>query len=461
MKTTLINNIFKFHIPAVIAGTMLMTSPCSALELNAMPFDGSSTLRFTHRGNDFDETQEVRIRISGETGKQYQIFQRLDDRLMNENGEQLDRSVIEASTLQGSNSFGTLYLQGIEKLGFSDQLVYTSNSEGASDSLTITYRLDPNLLNRSGTFMGRLIYTVRPMGGGNQDVVDLNISIEAKGEFKVEAESKRGQNLVLLNTKQSEDKETNIRLSFSENFDGDLKVYQEVLKVPANERQEQLTKDLLEFYTTNAEIGELEVRDPMAIRQDKKLLYTTDAAADAFDVFFRLNDEILEKQTAGHYLGKVRYYFQTRNQEETLDVDLDITIQPVFELKLDYPSGGIDFSNLMPNMPEQIHEVVATVHSNMGKPYSVIQDVSGGLTNPKGDEIKKEFFTFTTEVVDAQPGKSATDHFIPVEKGSSPIFYSDDKGSSSEFKVIYRLAPYKDVQPGNYSLPVRYSLSEI
>ncbi len=438
-----------------------MASPCFALDLDVMPFDGSSTLRFTHRGNDFDEAQEVRIRISGETGTQYQVFQRLDDTLTNESGQQLDRSVIEASSLQGSNSYGTLYLQGIEKLGFSDQLVYTSNSDGASDSLTITYRLDPNLINRSGTFMGRIMYTVRPIGGGNQDQRDLNIIVESKGEFKVESESEHGQNLVVLDTKQTEGKESKIRLSFSENFGGDLKVYQEVLKVPTNERQEQLSNNLLEFYTTNAEIGELEVRDPMAIRQDKKLLYTTDAAADAFDVFFKLNEELLEKQTAGHYLGKVRYYFQTLNQEETLDVDLDITIQPVFELKLDYPSGGIDFANLMPNMPEQIHEVVATVHSNTGKPYSVIQDVSGGLTNQKGDEIKKESFTFTTEVTDAHPGKSATDHFIPVEKGSSPIFYSDDKGSSSEFKVLYRLAPYRDVQPGDYSLPVRYSLSEI
>ncbi len=440
---------------------ILVASPCFALSLNVNPFNGSSLLSFISRGDGLDEVQEVRLNVTGETGSPYQIFQRLEDSLTNENSESLDRSVIEVSTLQGSNSFGTPYLQGIEKLGFSDQLVYTSNSSGAADSLTITYKIDPSLINRSGTFLGRIIYILRPLNGGSQDQVSLNVEIETRGELKVESESRRGQRLIILDTKKPEDNEAPIRLLFSENLDGELKVSQEVIQMPVNEKQEELKKEVLEFFTANAEIGQLEFHDPTILKRDKELLYTTDASADAFDVYFRLNPESLKAQPAGHYLGKVKYYFDTDKSHETLDVDLDITIQPVFDLSLNYPSGGIYFDHLMPTMPEQTQGVVVTVRSNLGKPYSVIQDVSGGLSNQKGDEIKKEFFTFSTEVADSQRGKGGVDQFIPVEKGSSPIFYSDNVGASSTFKVIYRMIPYRDMQPGDYSLPVKYSLSEI
>lgn len=461
MNQTPINNIIKIvGLPALIAGMVLIASPCFALSLNVNPFNGSSLLSFTSRGDALDEVQEVRIKVTGETGNQYQIFQRLEDAFTNENGESLNRSVIEVSSLQGSNSFGTPYLQGIEKLGFSDQLVYTSNSNGAADSLTVAYKIDPALINRSGTFLGRIIYILRPLNGGSQDEVSLNVQIETKGELKVESESLRGQHLIILDTKKSEDSEAHIRLLFSENLDGDLKVSQEVIQMPVNEKQEELQKEVLEFFTANAEIGQLEFHDPTILKQDKELLYTTDASADAFDVYFRLNQEKLNVQPAGHYPGKVRYTFETDKSHETLDVDLDITIQPIFDLTLSYPSGGVDFENLLPTMPAQVQEVVVTVRSNLGKPYSVIQDISGGLSNPQGDVIKKDLFKFKTEITGSNAGK-AIDQFESVHEGSSSIFNSDDKGSSSEFKVIYQIQPYRDMQPGDYSLPVKYSLSEI
>lgn len=435
--------------------------PCFALSLNANPFDGSSTLRFSHRSDGIDETEEVRLSVTGETGSQYQIFQRLEDPLTNSAGESLDRSVIETSSLQGSNSFGTLYLQGIEKLGFSDQLVYTSSSNGAADSLTITYRLDPNLINRSGTFMGRIVYTLRPLGGEPQDEMNLNVLIETKGEFKVESESQHGTKRIALNTKTEDEKESRIRLSFSDNFDGEMNVYQEILQMPVNEKKEEFNKEVLQFFTANAEIGALEFRDPTEIKLTKELLYKTDASADAFDVFFKLNSDVLSQQSAGNYVGKVRYTFETKSRTETLDVDLEIDIQPIFELKLEYPAGSVDFLNLMPNMPPQTKEVTVKVNSNLGKPYSVNQDILGALSNPKGDEIKKELFVYKIEIPETNTGRSAQDQLSPVKEGSSPIFYSDEKGRSAEFKVIYQLTPYRDMRPGNYSLPVKYSLSEI
>lgn len=461
MNQIFLNNILRIvGLPILTAGIILLASPCFALSLSVNPFNGSSLLSFTSRGDGLDEVQEVRLNVSGENGSPYQIFQRLEDSFTNENGESLDRSVIQASSLPGSNSFGTPYLQGIEKLGFSDQLVYTSTSNGAADSLTIVYKIDPDLINRSGTFLGRIIYILRPLNGGSQDQASLDVRIETKGELKVESESRRGQNLVILDTKKPEDTEARVRLLFSENLDGELKVSQEVIKMPVNEKQEELQKEVLEFFTVNAEIGQLEFQDPTVLEQDKELLYTTDASADAFDVYFRLNQENLKTRPAGHYRGKVRYYFDTDKSHETLDVDLDIRIQPVFNLTLSYPSGGVDFKNLLPTMPPQIQEVVVTVRSNLGKPYSVIQDISGGLSNPRGDVIHKDLFKFKTETIGASAGKTI-DQFESVKEGSSSIFNSDDKGSSSEFKVIYRIQPYRDMQPGDYSLPVKYSLSEI
>jgi hypothetical protein len=57
--------------------------------------------------------------------------------------------------------------------------------------------------------------------------------------------------------------------------------------------------------------------------------------------------------------------------------------------------------------------------------------------------------------------KSRFDDFTPVPIGDVPIFSSDNKGSSAEFKVIYRIRPYSDMFSGNYRMAVFYSLGEI
>ena len=49
----------------------------------------------------------------------------------------------------------------------------------------------------------------------------------------------------------------------------------------------------------------------------------------------------------------------------------------------------------------------------------------------------------------------------PIKEGQTILFVSDKKGSPDKFKVIYELAPPRNLQSGDYSTMFTYSVTEI
>src|SRR5262245_21557605 len=109
----------------------------AALNLSANPVDGGNTLRLGRVDGALEVTKAIKLRISTDDGKQYQVFQRLENSLTNERQNILDSQAINSYAVSGSNASGTLYSQQNEPLRLTDQLLYTSSPDGQSDTLTI------------------------------------------------------------------------------------------------------------------------------------------------------------------------------------------------------------------------------------------------------------------------------------------------------------------------------------
>jgi hypothetical protein len=431
----------------------------AALNLSANPADGGNTLRLGRVDGALEVSKAVKLRISTNDGKQYQIFQRLEDSLANERQTILDSQAVNSYAVGGSNASGTLYAQQNEPLRLTDQLIYTSSPDGQSDTVTLVYAVNPERINGSGNFMGRLAYTVRSLNGGGQDQVFLNVYLEASGQLKVEVAGSTIRDGIRLKYNHRSDKNDSVVVRFSGNAGEELKVYQEMVKFPQDELGRDLDAGALEFSTSGSG-GELYHAAPEAVSYKKILIFKSKDPEGEFHINFNLNADTSAVK-AGTYRGKINFTTVSGSGPQEFPMDVEVSVNPIFEVSVHLPPGGIRFSHILPSDPPQIQEVDVKVNTNLGKPYMVIHSMATTLTTPQGDEIKKDSFTMKMELAGNAAGKITAEDFTPVQVGEAPVFFSDSKGSPAEFKVFYRLHAYPDIKAGDYAAPIVFSLGEM
>ncbi|MGE3981174.1 MAG: hypothetical protein AB7F70_07110 [Candidatus Omnitrophota bacterium] len=441
---------------------VMCTHVFAAINLRVSPVDGGNSLRFGRVDLPSTTNKEVRIRVTSSEETQYQVFQRILEPFHNERGETLDFDAIVVSSLSGSNSSGTIELQNVEQLSYAEQLVYTSSNNGISDSFVLVYQANPDKINTAGDFSGQIIYTVRPIGGGgSQEEVILNAFLEISSELTVQTETSTGADLIRLHSTGQTTKEDYFKLKFEGNRGKKLSVYQEVVEFPANEINQTLDTDTLELSSVGGDNGQLYLTESLPLSRQRTLVYSSEAADDEIWVNYRLNERKKAPQGAGRFTGRVSYTVESDVYTQTFPVDLEVEIEPVFELFAEYPAGGMSFKGLLPNSEPQYKEVVVTVNSNTGKPYWVSQNITATLMNEKGEKIDDDYFTVKQEIMGDGTGKVENADFSSLTEGETALYYSDRYGSPVKFKVVYRLRPYKGMQAGDYKTAVVYSLGEI
>lgn len=453
------NSMFRIAGLLLIGSFFLVGNAFADIRLSVVPVDGGNTLRFGRVDTLASEDKEVLLRITSTGGQQYQIYQRLAEPLVNERGVALERSVIMASTLPGSNVSGSVYLQGLERLHFADQLIYTSDQNGTSDTLTILYKVNPEEMTASGNFLGNIVFTARPIGGGAQDQVVLNLFLQDSGDLEVKTETSSGRDTIQLSSARPDEENGYFQISLTGNRGHRISVYQELLAFPANEMRQFLEEDMVQFSVDGKE-GQGRYPTPGNIPRNQELVYETTAGDDALTVHFRTNADALSLQTAGVYQGKIRYIVDIDGEQRSYDANLVVNVAPVFKLLVEYPPGGVSFKRLLPNSPPEIREVVMKVQTNLGRPYMVNQTVSAALTNEKGEELSSEYFTIQQELV-AGEGKVRFSEFTPVPVGDTPLYHSDLNGRPAEIRVRYRINPQHSETAGDFKTMILYSLGEI
>lgn len=436
-------------------------SVSAAVSLSISPVSGSNSLRFGRLLASEENNIEVRIRITSTDNEQYQVYQRMNEPLTNERGQMASAETLKSYSLMGSNSSGALYLENMDSVSSAQQLIYSSSTSGASDSFTVVYVADGSKLGSSGNYFGKIAFSVRSAGGGSQENAYLNVFIDSFGEVKASIEESNGRSYIQLESGDELNKEKYLKVSFSGNPGAPIRIYQETVLFPSDELFNDINSDVVKYFSSGEPKGDLAQQIPTDIDRKKTLIYSSKEAEDSFFVNFLIDETNIDEQKAGVYKGKIQYSVESESISREFSFDIEVEIKPVFNIKVTLPPGGLNFEKILPMSPPQVNEVEVSVRSNLGKPYVLVQDVISPFTNTKGDVIDGKNFTIKVELEKKQKGKVVYDVFKPVPVEASPIFFSDNKGSSSRFKVYYRLSPFEGMTAGGYSTNIVYSLGEI
>lgn len=443
-------------LAGVLSQLLSVSVSYADIHLSVNPIRGGNTIQFGRVNRQLETNQEVRIRVNATGGTQYQVFERLIEPLLNEKGMGLPMNVIENYTLPGSNAAGTLYLQSPTNLSQAEELIYSSSPQGNSDNFTIVYSLKPERVDSDGTFLGRIQYVVRAVGSPERDEVILTVNLDAASEFDINIEGTPVKDRIKLRYPDNLNDKASIKIDFKGNTDGDLKIYQEPEAMPQNDGFHEIGAGVIKFLTSGSSNGGIGQTN---FERKRELIYSSDTTEDSFLLNFFIDPAVIKDQKAGTYRTRVKYTVETGKDRKEFWLDLEVEIAALFKMDIEYPPEGMHFNNLLPDGPPMFKTVIVRVNSNLGKPYSVIQNVQATLTNQKGEEMPKEHFVQKVELVGSTDAKTAITDFTPVNLGEKTL-YTSSQGDSAEFKVIYRLQPFAEMTAGEYSASIVYSLGE-
>ena len=450
----------RYLLYQIIGLTFLLTASAQAdIRLSVRSVDGGTTLRFGRVGSLSSIDQEVQVRIDSSDGNQYQVYQRMLEPLTNERGETLQDSVLLSGAAYGSNAQGSLYLTDLEPLRSIGQHIYTSDPNGTSDGFTVFYRADSSRINASGSFLGKILYSVQPINGGAVAEQILTVTLDAEGGLNVETEASDGTNRVRISSDQRPTDGADYRLSFSNNISRQLiTLYQELDTLPRNDVMQSLNPDLLKVMITQSERGDSPQTFSLAPGQER--IYAGDAEADVIDCRFMLDPEQLSQQPAGRYQGVIHYVLESGSQRQVFDLDLEVEIQPIFEMTVMYPPEGMAFKGLLASDPPEERVIQVQVKSTLGSPYIVTQLINSPMTSEDGRPFQTEYFRLKGDLMKGG-GRVGYQEYSPVPLGEAVLYESDPLGSSAIFSVTYQLKPYQGMEAGNYKMGVVYSLGEM
>ena len=453
-------NALKLSKLIVIFGIIFFSLPnpvCADFRISATPYEGGRDLRFGRVDTPF-VNKEVRLRITSDSGKQYQVFQRLLEPVINERSERLNNDALTSYTLAASNSFGSLYQPQALPLSYVDQLLYISSTSGDNDSFQIIYTAHADKFNLSGNCLGKIIFTLMPIGGGAFQTYIMDVSLEASGEFKVEIKASSGMNVLRLDPERN--KKDYATLSFTGNSKGSINIYQELIEPVQNELKEEISKGAIQFFTATSSASRLFYTSPVDLERKRLLICSSEEANDAIALNFVLDEDKIFKQKAGNYQGQLQYTIEGLGISQAVVLDLEIRITPVFKIDVELPQGGLRFANLRPLDQPVLREIKISVKNNLSRPYIISQDMPSGLVSAESVQMPAELFTMKEEIISEKSGTLKFAEFRSVAKGKVAIFSSDDKGSPVQVKIIYRIQPTLNVVIGDYSAMINYSLEE-
>ncbi len=448
----------------IFALTLVITISLGVLaearvSLSVQPAVGGTNLRFGKIDPLFEEHQEVRVRITSDEASQYQVFQSMIEPLTNERGQRLDVFALQTYSLPGSNSLGSLYLQQISPMRQVDDLVYSSTRTGQSDSFSLVYALDSSKINAFGRFSGKILYTVRPISEGVQQQVYLDVFVDILENFKIETRASSGKDLVRLTAGERADEEAYFEIAFSGNSGEAISIYEEIDRFPSNELNEEIDRNAFYSVVFGQENSVLS-RGQIAPFSRGRSIYSSQKSSDNVMIYYELDKDVAEKQKAGTYRGQIKYIVERQSGTKIFFLNIEIIIDPVFEVQVQFPEGAPRFDNILPNSPPQIREAVVEVKTNLRKPYILIQKNLSPLANSQGVVFDHEFFDMKIEPLEGV-GKNFLDDFKSVLPKEQSLFSSNAKGEPAKVRIFYRLRPYPGMEAGDYATSIVYSLGEM
>lgn len=436
------------------------------LTLSVTPYEGGYDLRFdkiSYAGERIN--REIKVRINTDIGKQYRLIQVVSDPLRTDDGQTFPNKNFVVYGLRGTNSFGTLHVEQAFPVNLNRQILYTSNTAGASDSFTLVYSLIPPEQIHPGSYRGRISFVIQPLDS-TQDLVSETINVFAEVDIasSVTVSTATGSKDIVLRSDRSQDSERNkVFVEIVGGLGKQFRIVQSLSEQPVSAEGNRLDWQAVNFIGRGAQKGML-INEVTTLPRRQQIVYTSSprGEADSFELEYSLGD--LSQQKEGNYRTQIKYFLDGPDASMRLleTVGLEVEHPRVFELLItpENKRGILRFEGLKPKEPPKTNEVTIEIKSNTGKRYQVTQNVYSDLIDKQGNVIPSGYFTVRTESLDTK-GKLRFVAGEGVKKGDTILFISDDKGSSDKFKIIYELTIPADVPAGDYSTRIIYALLEI
>lgn len=435
--------------------------------LSVNPYRGGFDLRFDKITPDMGRVnREVTVRITSNLAKQYRLTNTFLQPLTTLEGSRLPEGCFVVYGIRGSNSFGTLNVeQEVPVMSGGRQILYTSNKSGNSDSFTLVYSILPSPNIVSGSYKGRLGFTLEPIDSTHDSVtVILEISAEFEIESSIEIKTATGSKVISLQWDREDNRSCAVAFNIKGGFGKQFRILQLVNEQPISSEGNLLGWEAVTFRGMDAQRG-MAINEDTPLSNRQQIVYTSSAAgeADSFILEYKLGD--LLQQKAGKYRANIKYMLEgiAFPQMKLIDtLSLEVENPRIFDIAI-YPEnqkGTIEFLNLRPTDEPKKNEMVIEVKSNTAKQYQVTQNVYSELVNKAGEVIRAKYFTLCTQNLDTK-GTLKLPAPEQVKKGYTVLFVSDNKGSPDKFKITYELAVSRDIKAGDYSTKITYSLSEL
>ncbi|MDD5356148.1 MAG: hypothetical protein PHY56_06410 [Candidatus Omnitrophica bacterium] len=485
------NKMFLFLVVSIFAvlamAVNVIIQPCfAAFSLSVTPYEGGYDLRFGQLDTQSAKAvKELTITITTDIGKQYRVYQRLDKSLATADGTEIERNQFKMYTLTGSNSKGTL--EWIEEMPVmsSDTVLYTSNTAGEGDSFRVVYTLEPSASQAAGSYFGRFIFVLVPIDSTQDETYKtINIYADLTNEGAVEISTKAGMKSIRISSRDIERGATDnstAQISVKGNIGARYNIYQQLSDSLIKASSSQLLGlNSILYKVTDANSGAVLKEGDLSDLKSKSLVYSSDNLGSAAEIIIEYQPSAdFSRQKADVYNGTINYYMEMDRATAALEsgfvdaVDIECEVEPVFKITATSIGDNgqaihqegvafLQFGDVGYKDTTKESRINVKVDSNMARPYTITQKLSGPLQNEAGDKIPQGFFTFIMEKKDNAGGKLKFEDEAVIEPGSDKtIFVSNANGDSDEFDVVYKLKVTADTKGGNYNTGISYSLSEL
>ena len=458
-------------IIAIIAFGLLAFSVCTnafaALDIQVRPYEGGYDLRYHNVDLQAGRiNKELVVDITSDIGKQYRLIQVLQEPLTTDQGVSIPQGSFVVYAVRGTNKYGSVSVETDTPVFFGRTIIYTSNASGLSDSLILVYGLTLPPNQGPGSYRGRLQFTLEPIDSSAESkTFILNIFADIEAQSRIEINTSSQDKIIHLDASIEEKKSSDVLVNITGGLGKQFKIIQLISDPLISTEGNELKLEKIKFVGREAKEGTV-VNQPLPLSLSSQALYTSGRRGqlDSFVITYSLDD--LKGEMAGSYLGNIKYLLEGEGQFEGGLIEtlrLEVDNPRLFDLAITPELGGrIEFRDLKPMQPAKTYEVLVKISSNVGKRYQVNQMVATGLMNKEGYKILPKYFTCRTERAGTTKGSVRLEQKAEIEEQRDmSLFISDNDGSPDSFKVIYELTPPPDVQAGDYSTTLVYSLLEI
>ena len=193
----------------------------------------------------FQEKNEVLLKITGNLGQSYRLIQCLPEALRSEHND-LPDDAVSFKVREGRK--GRVAEEGELRSG--NTVLYTSNSSGSADNVSVSYHLKETLSAQAGLYRGKVRFFLEtPMmtKGIEQPSLDFLVNIEPTFELQVSPET--GGRIEFTDVKAMQPPKINeVAIGVATNLGRPYQISQKVNSLLMNEQGETIDEGEFTFY---------------------------------------------------------------------------------------------------------------------------------------------------------------------------------------------------------------------